>query len=60
MATLEQNLRTLHKIEERLATPPDDSEDGDEGCDHKWNYQGQAKDGTPFYRCIVCGAEEEG
>jgi DNA-directed RNA polymerase subunit M/transcription elongation factor TFIIS len=56
VATYEQNLRTLHQIENRMMNPPEDEE-----CEeHHWQYQGQAEDGTPFYKCTTCGVEEEG
>jgi hypothetical protein len=56
MASYEQNFKTLCSIENRMMNPPED----DVCEEHHWQYQGQAADGTPFYKCMVCGEEEEG
>jgi hypothetical protein len=56
MASYEQNFKTLCGIENRMMNPPED----DVCEEHHWQYQGQAADGTPFYKCMVCGVEEEG
>lgn len=39
--------------------PPDDHTDDEGGCAHKWKFEGEAKDGTRYYRCVYCGETDE-